>query len=220
MIQPGSLTRRGVKICGLTEEAGFDACVEHQADWVGFVFFDRSPRNVAPQWAQTLSLRHAGGPERVGLFVHPENDDIARVLDYVSLDVLQVYASPARVSEIQQCFGLPVWLSYAVTRRSDLPEAEMLSADRLLIEPKPPAQSDRPGGNAVTLDWSVLTGWTPDFEWMLAGGLTPHNVAQAIGQTGAPAVDVSSGVEVSPGQKSPEAIKAFIRNARYDAFSV
>ena len=212
------MPHRGVKICGLTEEAGFDACVEHGADWIGFVFFERSPRNITPQQADRLSRRHAGGPKRVGLFVHPDDDTLARVLDGVKLDILQLYASPERALALTQRFGVPVWLSQPVSRRAELPTGCLV--DRLLIEPKPPAQATRPGGNAQKLDWSMLHDWHPPFPWMLAGGLNPENVEEAVTLTGAPAVDVSSGVESAPGVKSPEAIKRFIQNARKPHFSV
>ncbi|WP_082782241.1 phosphoribosylanthranilate isomerase [Acetobacter senegalensis] len=220
MAQPlgDTMPHRGVKICGLTEEAGFDACVEHGADWIGFVFFERSPRNITPQQADRLSRRHAGGPKRVGLFVHPDDDALARVLDGVKLDILQLYASPERALALSQRLGVPVWLSQPVSSRAELPTGCLV--DRLLIEPKPPAQATRPGGNAQKLDWSMLHDWHPPFPWMLAGGLNPENVEEAVTLTGAPAVDVSSGVESAPGVKSPEAIKRFIQNARKPHFSV
>lgn len=209
----------GVKICGLTEEAGFDACVTQGADWVGFVFFDRSPRCVTPARARALSARHAGGPARVGLFVHPDNDTLQRVLDILPLDVLQIYASFERAADVAARFGVPVWLSQPVSAKADLPSACPAGVERMLVEPKPPATATRPGGNAQQLDWSLMQGWAPAFPWMLAGGLNPLNVAQAVTITGAPAVDVSSGVESAPGIKSPDAIARFIQNARSVIFS-
>nr|WP_298796638.1 phosphoribosylanthranilate isomerase [uncultured Acetobacter sp.] len=216
--QPVSAVR-GVKICGLTEEAGFDACLTHGADWVGFVFFDRSPRCVTPAQAKILSARHTGGPKRVGLFVHPDDDTLARVLDGVSLDVLQIYASFERAAEVHARFGVPIWLSQPVSVREDLPAQCPAAVARVLIEPKPPASATRPGGNAQQLNWELTHGWKPAFPWMLAGGLNPDNVAQAVAITGAPAVDVSSGVESAPGIKSPDAIARFIQNARSVSFS-
>lgn len=212
----GSPTQCGVKICGLTENAGFDACVDYGADWVGFVFFERSPRFVTPQKAQQLSARHLGGPKRVGLFVHPDDALLEQTLHTVKLDILQLYATPERAQTIKARFGLPVWLSQPVSTHSELPA--QCAVERILIEPKPPAQATRPGGNAQKLDWELLQGWRPVFPWMLAGGLNPENVAQAIKQTAAPAVDVSSGVESAPGIKNPSAIAAFIENARNATF--
>lgn len=202
----------GVKICGLTEEAGFDACVDNGADWIGFVFFDRSPRFVTPQHAARLANRPLGQSRTVGLFVHPTDEDIARVLDYTLLDVIQIYASDERARQVAEVFGLPVWLSFPVSSREDLPQS--CPVQRMLIEPRPPKNATRPGGNAQKLDWSMLEGWKPPFPWMLAGGLGVHNVAEAIRLTGVPAVDVSSGVERAPGIKDPALIASFVRNAR------
>lgn len=202
----------GVKICGLTEEAGFDACVENGADWIGFVFFEGSPRFVTPQHAARLAQRERGQARTVGLFVHPTDEDIARVLEHAPLDVMQIYASDERARQVADAFGLPVWLSFPVAGREDLPQS--CSVQRMLIEPRPPKNATRPGGNAQKLDWSMLEGWKPSFPWMLAGGLNVGNVAEAIRRTGVPAVDVSSGVESAPGIKDPALIASFVRNAR------
>lgn len=206
------MSRIGVKICGLTEPVGFDACVEHGADWIGFVFFERSPRCVTPQQAATLAGRGLGCARTVGLFVQPSDEDIARVLEHTPLDVLQIYASEERAQQVAQVFGLPVWLSFPVAGRDSLPKS--CPVQQMLIEPCPPKEATRPGGNAQKLDWGMLAGWKPSFPWMLAGGLGVDNVAEAIRITGAPAVDVSSGVESAPGIKNPALIASFVRNAR------
>lgn len=202
----------GVKICGLTEAEGFDACVTHGADWIGFVFFDRSPRFVTPEQAAVLSRRTVGGPERVGLFVEPDDASVENTLRHVPLDILQIYATDERARHIRQRFGLPVWLSRPIATQADLPLS--CPVERILVEPRPPQSATRPGGNAQRLDWSLLSGWQPPFDWMLAGGLNVDSVAQAIRTTGTPAVDVSSGVEKAPGIKDPEAIARFITHAR------
>jgi len=202
-----------VKICGINSEDAFDAALEAGADWVGFVFFARSPRCVTPAQAAALSARHPGGPPRVALFVEPPDAAIEEALNSLSLNILQIYAPPPRIAEIAARFGLPVWRSLAVTRLEDLP-TQCAPAAALLVEPAPPAGSTRPGGNAVSLDWVMLRPWRPVFPWLLAGGLRPDNVARAIAQSGATAVDVSSGVESAPGRKSPELIRAFVREAK------
>ena len=202
----------GVKICGLTEEAGFDACVENGADWIGFVFFERSPRFVTPQNAARLAQRERGQARTVGLFVHPTDEYIARVLEHTPLDVMQIYASDERARQVADVFGLPVWLSFPVAEKEDLPQS--CPVQRMLIEPRPPKNATRPGGNAQKLDWSMLEGWKSAFPWMLAGGLNVDNVAEAVRRTGVPAVDVSSGVESAPGIKDPALIASFVRNAR------
>jgi phosphoribosylanthranilate isomerase len=201
-----------VKICGVSDAAAFDAAVGAGADFVGFVFFPRSPRYVMPAQAAALSARHAGGPARVGLFVDPSDDEISAALAEVALNALQIYSPAERTTELRTRFNLPVWRAVGVTTRADLPREAR--ADQLLIEPRPPADATRPGGNAIALDWSLLNGWTAPAPWLLGGGLTPANVAAAIRATGAPGVDVSSGVERAPGVKDPTLIRAFIAAAR------
>ncbi|HEY4250280.1 MAG TPA: phosphoribosylanthranilate isomerase [Roseomonas sp.] len=202
-----------VKICGINDPVAFDTAVEAGADWVGFVFFPPSPRYVTPEAAAALSARIAGGPPRVGLFVRPDIAAIARVLDVVRLDALQIYDTLDDLAAIRARFDLPVWRAVGVAGLADLP-ADSGGADRLLLEAKAPAGATRPGGNATTFDWRILRDWKAVAPWMLAGGLTPDNVAVAIRETGAEAVDVSSGVERSKGVKDPALIRAFIAAAK------
>ncbi len=202
-----------VKICGINDPAAFDTVVEAGADWVGFVFFPPSPRFVTPAQAASLSMRHAGGPLRVGLFVDPEADQIAAALDEVHLDILQLYGRIPDITALRARFGKPIWRAVGIDRTEDLP-TDNRGADVLLLEAKPPADATRPGGNATRFDWSLLRGWSAPAPWVLAGGLTPANVAGAIQATGATAVDVSSGVESARGVKDPALIRAFIANAR------
>jgi phosphoribosylanthranilate isomerase len=150
----------------------------------------------------------------VALFVEPTDDQVAQVVEHVGPDILQLYASPERVVALREMFGLPVWRGVGITGVDDLPETTE-GADALLLESKPPADSTRPGGRAARFDWGVLTGWKPDFPWLLAGGLTPDNVAEAVHITGATVVDVSSGVESAPGVKDPALIRAFVHAARH-----
>ncbi len=201
-----------VKICGLNDEVGIDAAVEHGADWLGFVFFAKSPRAVNPSRAAALSARHAGGPGRVGLFVRAGDDTIRACLDRVRLDALQIYDTAERAASIRARFGLPVWLACGIRDAADLPVAAL--ADRMLLESRPPEGVDRPGGNATRMDWQVLADWQAPCPWMLAGGLEPTNVSEAMRITQAPAVDVSSGVEFEPGRKDPLRIAAFVAAVR------
>ncbi len=202
-----------VKICGINDPAAFDTVVEAGADWVGFVFFPPSPRAVTPAAAAALSARHPGGPLRVGLFVDPEADQIAAALDGLHLDILQLYGRIPDINGLRARFAKPIWRAVGIDRTADLP-ADNRGADVLLLEAKPPADATRPGGNAARFDWSLLRGWSAPAPWVLAGGLTPDNVADAIRETGATAVDVSSGVESQRGVKDPARIRAFIANAR------
>jgi phosphoribosylanthranilate isomerase len=201
-----------VKICGVNAPASLDAAVEAGADWVGFNFFPPSPRHVAPAQAAALSARSPGGPLRVGLFVDPTHEVIAATLDLVRLDILQIYGD-LDLPTLHARFGLPIWQAVGVATAGDLPVASH-RADMLVMEAKPPPEATRPGGNAVRFDWSLLNGWTAPAPWILAGGLTVENVAEAIRISGAHAVDVSSGVERTRGVKDPALIRAFIANAR------
>ena len=201
-----------VKICGITTEEGMDAAVAAGADWVGLNFFPASPRHVTPQRAAELATR-PGLPTLVGLFVKPEDAEIAAVLAAVKLDVLQVYVDAPRAAEIRARFGLPVWRAVGVASATDLPR-DPGGVDGFVIEAKAPPGATRPGGNAVTFDWSILAGWQAPAPWLLAGGLGPDNVAEAIRATGATAVDVASGVEREKGIKDPALVAAFARAAR------
>lgn len=203
-----------VKICGINDAGSFQAAVESGADWVGFVFFPPSPRCVTPAQASAIAGAAPHGPPRVGLFVRPTLDEIARTLDVIRLDALQLYDADGVIAAIKARFGIEVWRAIGVGSMNDLPLQEAV-ADRLLIEPRPPAGATRPGGNAVSFDWGLTRHWTSPRPWILAGGLTPDNVAPAVRLSGASAVDVSSGVETSKGVKSPELIRAFIHAAKH-----
>ena len=202
-----------VKICGISDLAAFDTAVDAGADWVGFVFFPPSPRYVTAPQAAALSDRVDGGPKRVGLFVDPTEEKIAAVLAEMRLDVLQLHGRLPDLAALRTRFGLPIWRAVGVEAETDLP-TEPLGADVLLLDAKPPPTAELPGGNAVSFDWLVLRGWTAPAPWVLAGGLTPDNVARAVRETGATAVDVSSGVERARGVKDAGLIRAFVRNAR------
>lgn len=207
-----------IKICGLSDAEGFDAAVAEGADLVGFVFFPASPRAVTPAQAAALSARHAGGPGRTGLFVDPADDQIAAVLAALPLDILQLHGeeTPARCAAIRARFGVPVMKALGVAAPVDLDvlAAYAPAVDRFLLDAKPPPEATRPGGNALAFDWSLTAGRAIPRPWLLAGGLTPGNVAEAIRISGAPGVDVSSGVERGRGIKDPALIAAFIRAAR------
>ena len=201
-----------VKICGITTPDALDAAAEAGADWVGYVFFPRSPRAVTPAQAAALAA-HRRGPARVGLFAEPTDADIAATLAAIRLDVLQVHATAARAAELRARFGVPVWHVAGISSAADLPAAAP-GVDGLLLDAKAPPGATRPGGNALSFDWSLLQGWAAPLPWLLAGGLTPGNVAEAVRVSGAPAVDVSSGVERTRGVKDVELIKSFVAAAK------
>jgi phosphoribosylanthranilate isomerase len=202
-----------VKICGINDPTSLDAAVDGAADWIGFVFFPPSPRYITPSRAQTLSIRHEGGPLRVGLFVNAVETVIAQALEDVRLDILQIYGPVDDLPSLRARFGLPVWRAVGVEVADDLP-VTMRGADALLLEAKPPKAATRPGGNALSFDWSLTKKWHAPGPWLLAGGLDPDNVVDAIRQSGADAVDVSSGVERVKGVKDSALIRSFLRRAR------
>jgi phosphoribosylanthranilate isomerase len=202
-----------VKICGLNSEAAIDAAVEGGADWIGLNFFPPSPRYVTPARARELAARHKDGPPAVGLFVNPTAAEIEAVLAEVGLDILQIYGAERELPELRARFGRPIWRPVGVVAVADLP-VSMNGADALLVEAKPPPDATRPGGNAVRFDWTMTKGWRAPGPWLLAGGLDPDNVSEAIRLSGAEAVDVSSGVEREKGVKDQGLIRAFIREAR------
>ena len=201
-----------VKICGIKSDVAFDAAVAARADWIGFNFFPPSPRFVTPAQAATLSAR-ASGPLLVGLLVEPTDDDVQAALAALPLDTLQLYTSARRAAELRARFAIPVWRPVSIATCDDLPGAEP-GIDGHLIEAKAPPGANRPGGNASRFDWSLTSGWQASLPWLLAGGLTPANVAEAIATSGARAVDVSSGVERTTGVKDPALIAAFVAAAK------
>ncbi len=205
-----------VKICGINDEAAMQAAAG--ADLVGFVFFPPSPRAVTPAQAAALSATVTGGPLRVGLFVDATDDQLAETLAVAPLDVLQLHGeeTPDRCAAVRARFGLPVMKALGIASAADLDglAAYAPHVDRFLLDAKAPPGAPLPGGNAAPFDWTLTAGRTIPRPWLLAGGLTPGNVAEAIRVAGAPGVDVSSGVEASRGVKDPARIAAFIAAAR------
>jgi phosphoribosylanthranilate isomerase len=206
-----------VKICGLTEPAGLAAAVAADATYVGFVFFPKSPRNLAIAAARDLALSVPPGVAKVALTVDAADDALDAILREVPIDMLQLHGheSPARVAGLRARHGLPVMKAVGVAGAEDLPQIEAYAAvaDQILVDAKPPKGADLPGGNGLAFDWRLIAGRRWPVPWMLAGGLTPDNVAQAIRLTGARQVDVSSGVESAPGVKDPAKVAAFCRAA-------
>lgn len=202
------------KICGIRTPETMQAALDGGARYVGLVFFPKSPRNVSIATAAELSRMVGTGTRVVGLFVDPTDGLLDDVLGQTPLDLIQLHGTetPDRVAAIRARFNLPVMKAVKVADAADLEDAKAFEsvADMLLFDAKPPKGALLPGGNGVSFDWSLLAGRVWGKPWMLSGGLDPANVADAIRATGAPAVDVSSGVEEAPGVKSPALIRAFL----------
>ena len=207
-----------VKICGITRPADLSAVAEAGARYAGFVFFPPSPRHLAVETAAALAIEAPAGVARVGLFVNPEDAALDAVLDRVPLDIIQLHGAetPARVAEVKARTGLPVMKAVGIAAPADLDALwdYGLVADLLLVDAKAPPGADLPGGNGLSFDWRMLGGRRILRPWMLAGGLNPNNVAEAVRLTGAPMVDVSSGVESAPGVKDATLIRAFAAAAQ------
>ena len=207
-----------VKICGLRDAGHIAAAAKAGANYLGFVFFPRSPRNLTLTQARGLALAVPVGIAKVGLVVDADNAFLDALLAEVPLDLLQLHGreSVARVAEVRARYGLPVMKAVGVADADDLAAVADYSqvADQILVDAKAPAGADLPGGNGRAFDWTLLSRRRWPRPWMLAGGLTPENVAEAIYLTGARQVDVSSGVETAPGVKDAGLIADFIAVAR------
>ncbi|MCI2400296.1 phosphoribosylanthranilate isomerase [Aliiroseovarius subalbicans] len=207
-----------VKICGLTTPGHVAAAAEAGARYVGFVFFPKSPRNVSPETAASLAAEVPLGVAKVALTVNADDALLDAITAQVPLDMLQLHGSesPARVAEVKARYGLPVMKAVGIADASDVAQIDAYAgvADQLLIDAKPPKDADLPGGNGLSFDWRLVARKYWPCPWMLAGGLTPDNVSEAIRLTGARQVDVSSGVESAPGVKDARLMSDFIQAAK------
>lgn len=206
-----------VKICGITSAKSAELVSAAGADYAGINFFPPSPRSVSLDAAPRIVAALSGQVARVALVVDADDALIDR-LAALGFDWLQLHGreSPERVAELKARMGLPVIKVIGVREAADLPAIERYGrvADQLLIDAKPPEGASFPGGHGVAFDWRLIAGRDWPVPWMLAGGLTPENVAVAIRLTGADQVDVASGTESAPGVKDPERVRAFIASAK------
>ena len=207
-----------VKICGLTTVDAVQDTVAAGADYIGLVFFPKSPRNLDFDTAQRLAQQVPSHVKTVALMVNPSDDFLRELLEHVDVDILQLQGSESseRVREIKELSGKPVIKALGVSSQDDLATLESYKglADQILLDAKAPKDADRPGGNGASFDWSLLTNTSIDVPWMLAGGLTIENVKEAITVSHARQVDVSSAVESAPGVKDKEKVRAFIAAAK------
>jgi phosphoribosylanthranilate isomerase len=207
-----------VKICGLATVDDVRACADAGANYMGLVFFEKSPRNITIPAARELALAAPMGLAKVALVVNPSDAELDAITATVPLDMLQLHGreKPERVAEVKARYGLPVMKAVGIADGDDLPKLESYFgvADQILVDAKPPKGGELPGGNGLSFDWRLIAGRRWPCPWMLAGGLTTENVAEAVTMTGAKQVDVSSGVEDAPGQKNAELIQKFVQSSR------
>jgi phosphoribosylanthranilate isomerase len=207
-----------VKICGLKTPQDIAAAAGAGAAYIGFNFFAKSPRSVTPQEAAALAVEAPIGMCKVALVVNADDAMLDEITSVVPLDMIQLHGqeTPERVAEVKARYGLPVMKVLGVSSLEDVQRIDAYEgvADQILVDAKAPKDAVLPGGNGVAFDWRLLAQkkyWRAP--WMLAGGLNPENVAEAIRVTGARQVDVASGVESAPGEKDPARIKSFCEAA-------
>lgn len=203
------------KICGVSTAEAVRAALDGGAAYLGFVFFAKSPRNIALDAAARLSPpARARNVKIVALTVDPSDNEVDAIVSGLAPDLLQLHGkeTPARVREIAQRSGLGIIKALPVSESSDVAAANAYDGlvEHLMFDAKPPKDADRPGGLGGSFDWTIMEGRRFERPWLLAGGLDPWNVAEAMKLSGAPIVDVSSGVERGPGLKDPALITAFL----------
>lgn len=204
-----------VKICGLSEPETLRAAVRAGADWIGFMFVENSPRAVTPAAAASLLLG-IGNAVPVAV-VSDASADLLDEISELQFPVIQLHGTetPEQVATLKNQTGAEIWKAIGVQTASDLTLCDRYAAaDRLLIDAKAPDGADYAGGHGTSFDWSILKDWDAPKPWLLAGGLKPENVKDAIAATGATAVDVSSGVERARGLKDAALIEAFLQAAK------
>jgi len=218
------------KICGLRTPETVRAAVSAGAAYIGFVFFEKSPRHVTPEQAAKLAKPIPRSVVITGVFVNPSNEQLQKTLEHVPLDLIQLHGTetPKRLQDIKFRFNLPVMKAITISCPDDMEEANAFqnSADMLLFDAKPPKSCSNtlentpedylPGGNGLSFDWKIMTGTKWKIPWMLSGGLNADNISDALKISGARIVDISSGLEDSPGEKSIAKITAFLQAVQKD----
>lgn len=203
-----------IKICGIKTPEILSVAAQAGARFAGFVFVSQSPRYIHPEQARLLSRQLPTGLRSVGLFVDPTDEDLSHILGAVSLDFIQLHGdeSPARVQAIKSRFNIPVIKAFAISGAADLDQvaAYIPVIDWILFDAKAPASSNIAGGNGVAFDWTILKDKKFAKPWMLSGGLTPDNAAEALSILKPDAIDVSSGVESTRGVKDAQKVRDFI----------
>ena len=204
-----------IKICGLTQEKDILAATSLGIDFLGFVLVNGSSRYVTINRLKKLLKVVPSTMGTVALLANPENDIVEKIANEINIDFLQLHGqeSPERVLEISKNSKIPIIKAIGISRKDDIKKIRSYEniVDYMLLDAKPESEKSLPGGNGIAFDWKILQGFNAKKPWFLAGGLNSDNVSSAISITGANMVDVSSGVEVEPGNKSIEKISSFVR---------
>lgn len=203
-----------IKICGISTVETTDAVIAGGASHIGFIFFEKSPRHVTPDIAAQLGARaQSHGLKSVAVTVNAHDDALDEIVTVLKPDILQLHGAetPDQVIHVKNRYGLPVMKAFAIASRADLAKIEAYKsvADRLLFDAKAPKDSNLPGGNGISFDWSLLEGLDPLVDYMLSGGLNAENVGDALVSAKPRGLDVSSGVESTPGVKDTKLIASF-----------
>jgi phosphoribosylanthranilate isomerase len=202
-----------IKICGLSTPDTVAAALDGGATHVGFIFFAKSPRNVTPQQAGVLREAARGRALAVAVTVDASDAELDRIVGAMQPDMLQLHGkeTPERVAEVKARYGLPVMKAFSISTASDLDRLRPFAgvADRFLFDAKPPKDSELPGGNGVSFDWTLLGSLPRGTDYLLSGGLDAGNVRDALKLASPPGLDVSSGVESAPGVKDEARIASF-----------
>lgn len=210
-----------VKVCGLTSEQAVEDAAAAGVAYIGLNFFAKSPRFVSFEKARDLAVATPVGIAKVGLVVNGEDAFLDELVDTVPLDMLQLHGAESveRVAEVRARYGLPVIKAIGIATQDDVAQIDLFGevADQLLIDAKAPKGAVLPGGNGLPFDWQLVKRKFWPRPWMLAGGLTPDNVAEAVQMTGAKQVDTASGVESAPGIKDAAKMQAFVEAANSKA---
>jgi len=207
-----------VKICGINSIEALDAAVDGGAKMLGFVFFNKSPRVVTRDEARDLLARVPEGITKVALMVEPDDSKAHSIGRQLPFDMIQLHGSESveRVAELKTITGLSAMKAVGIEGSDDIARAHAYEevCERILLDAKPPKGAALPGGNALSFDWTLIADEKWLKPWLLAGGLNADNLAEAVKTSGASFVDVSSGVEDAPGQKSVQKIRAFLALAQ------
>lgn len=204
-----------IKICGLKTPEAVAAALDGGAAHIGFIFFPKSPRHITPDAAARLRAAATGRAVAVAVTVDADDEALDEIVKTVRPDMLQLHGgeTPERVRFLKERYNLPVMKAFSIREAGDLEAIAPYRgiADRFLFDAKPPKGSELPGGNGISFDWNLLAALDADIDYMLSGGLNADNIAEALLKTGAPGIDISSGVECAPGEKDVRLIENFFQ---------